>query len=246
MTDEFKNLVDTYVYKAYGELLAETGGNYNPYRWVGRYGYQFDNQLSLNFNEYYIRQRHYGPLVAAWLSADPVAFADGLNRYLYAYANPIAFVDPSGLFVAGIGLGCAGGAAGNLLTSGIDYWFGRKGQCEFLADLTCDTLAGCMHGALGGLGGRLSLGGCLGAGALIGILDEICKSLLKNIFCDPCPVDWKCALANGLVNALGGAGDCVIGGDKMSDLLFLLIGLDVTIWQDISCKVAGAIPLGGR
>jgi RHS repeat-associated protein len=99
MTDDAKNLVDTYIYKAYGQLLAETGGNYNPYRWVGRYGYQFDNQLSLNFNEYYIRQRHYGPLVAAWLSRDPLGFAAGLNRYLYAYANPSSFIDPSGLFV---------------------------------------------------------------------------------------------------------------------------------------------------
>jgi RHS repeat-associated protein len=116
LTDDAKNLVDTYIYKAYGELIAETGGNYNPYRWVGRYGYQFDNQLSLNFNQYSIRQRHYGPLVAAWLSEDLmlqnviqlsfpafVQLAESSGFYRYLHNQPTNLVDPPGLILPIIG-----------------------------------------------------------------------------------------------------------------------------------------------
>jgi RHS repeat-associated protein len=97
LTDASKNLTDTYLYKAYGNVLATSGSTANPFGWVGRYGYHRDNFLAPDWIQYYIRQRHYGPDWAAWLSRDPLglSLADP-NVYRYAANRPTVLVDPSG------------------------------------------------------------------------------------------------------------------------------------------------------
>ena len=98
-----KTLTDTYLYKAYGAPLPGTGSTANPFRWVGRYGYQFDNQLSANFVQYYVRASVYDPVSARWLSADPLGVAVGQwNLGLYVDSNPLFAIDPSGLWI-GVG-----------------------------------------------------------------------------------------------------------------------------------------------
>jgi len=45
---------------------------------------------------YYHGARYYAPWLGRWVSADPIGFGDGLNRYSYARSNPILFQDTSG------------------------------------------------------------------------------------------------------------------------------------------------------
>ncbi|EXA32194.1 hypothetical protein FOVG_16566 [Fusarium oxysporum f. sp. pisi HDV247] len=45
---------------------------------------------------YYMGARYYAAWLGRWTSGDPSGLADGLNSYVYARCNPVAFTDPSG------------------------------------------------------------------------------------------------------------------------------------------------------
>jgi len=53
----------------------------------------------------YMQARYYDPATERFLSVDPAGFAPnnvfGINRYLYAYDNPVVFLDPDGRFARG-------------------------------------------------------------------------------------------------------------------------------------------------
>jgi len=68
LTDSSQTVTDTYVYDAWGNIVASTGSTVNPCRSVGRYGYYTDNATGL----VYIRARMYQPVVARWASVDPL------------------------------------------------------------------------------------------------------------------------------------------------------------------------------
>jgi len=96
LTDISESVTNTYLYQAYGHLVASTGSTPNPFLWVGNVGYYFDADRL----EYYIRQRHYDPAIARWLSKDPSAndpVQADVNLYRYVHNNPLIYVDPSGL-----------------------------------------------------------------------------------------------------------------------------------------------------
>ena len=94
VSDAAENGTDSYVYKAYGEILAATGSTINPFRWVGSLGYYHDPDLL----QYYIRARHYDPVLARWLSVDPIGILAGdANLYRHVKNDPISRRDPSGL-----------------------------------------------------------------------------------------------------------------------------------------------------
>jgi RHS repeat-associated protein len=59
-------------------------------------GYRYDADVGL----YYIRRRYYSPVVACWLTPDPLGYADDMNVRSYVRAMPIIYVDPSGLVSA--------------------------------------------------------------------------------------------------------------------------------------------------
>lgn len=63
---------------------------------VGFSGYIKDTETGL----YYARARYYDPATARFITEDPEAGKDmvppSLHRYLYAYANPTVYVDPTG------------------------------------------------------------------------------------------------------------------------------------------------------
>jgi RHS repeat-associated protein len=42
--------------------------------------------------------RYYNPVTGRYISADPMGFVDGLDKYLYVHNNPINDIDPLGLF----------------------------------------------------------------------------------------------------------------------------------------------------
>ncbi|MDE6208520.1 MAG: hypothetical protein K2M73_02465, partial [Lachnospiraceae bacterium] len=95
LTDAGGNIIATYTYGAYGELLS--GDNViTKYLYNGRAGVSTeDNGL------YYMRQRYYNPEIKRFINRDVVTGTLGnsqsLNRYSYVQGNPISLTDPFGL-----------------------------------------------------------------------------------------------------------------------------------------------------
>jgi len=57
-------------------------------------GYFYDNETGI----YHVRHRMYSPALHRWLQRDFLGYIAGLQRYMYARANPARLKDPSGLF----------------------------------------------------------------------------------------------------------------------------------------------------
>ena len=95
MTDESGNVVASYSYDAWGNILSQSGemATINPYRYAG---YRYDEDTKL----YYLMARYYDPNTGVFLSIDPVR-GDAMtpitmNGYNYANNNPVMNVDPDG------------------------------------------------------------------------------------------------------------------------------------------------------
>ncbi len=84
------NVVQDYVYDAFGNIVSQTGTTTNPFTYTGR---EYDSESGL----YYYRARYYDPDIGRFIQEDPIGFAGGINYYIYANNNPIIFTDPSGL-----------------------------------------------------------------------------------------------------------------------------------------------------
>ena len=83
-------IVQNYYYSPFGELWqGERESDTNPFRYAGEY-------LDKETGDIYLRARYYDPSIGRFISEDPIK--DGTNWYVYCSNNPIAFVDPSGLF----------------------------------------------------------------------------------------------------------------------------------------------------
>jgi RHS repeat-associated protein len=109
LTDQSGQIVEAYLYDAYGRAtvfapgannLVDFGGDdmvtpggisrlSNPYLFTGR---RLDGETGL----LYYRYRYHDPETGRFLSRDPVD--SGMNRYEYVAGNPLTFVDPMGQF----------------------------------------------------------------------------------------------------------------------------------------------------
>ena len=56
-------------------------------------GQYYDEETGLHYNYF----RYYDPQTGRYITSDPIGLEGGMNTYLYAYANPTRFSDPSGL-----------------------------------------------------------------------------------------------------------------------------------------------------
>jgi RHS repeat-associated protein len=107
-------ITNTYDYDAFGNLINRSGTTPNDYLFSGE---QFD----ANIGFYYLRARYMNPAAGRFLSmdsfegdlADPIT----LHKYLYADADPVDRVDPSGRFGTYVDL--AGTADLNLSVLGV-------------------------------------------------------------------------------------------------------------------------------
>jgi len=78
---------------SYGETFIEKGGRLydSPYKFNGK---ELDKETGL----YYYGVRYYDPKISLWLSVDPLAEKyPSVSPYTYTYANPIRFMDPTGM-----------------------------------------------------------------------------------------------------------------------------------------------------
>lgn len=95
LSDEVAVVTDTYTYDAFGSLLDSTGTTENNYLFAGE-------QLDPFMGTYYLRARYYDQATGRFMTMDtymgnqydPIS----LHKYLYANANPVNFVDPTGNF----------------------------------------------------------------------------------------------------------------------------------------------------
>ena len=103
ITDASGNLVGSYLYDPYGNLLASTGTISNPFKYAGQYQ---DPDTGL----YYLRARYYDPSTGQFASLDP-AVNTTRQPYSYAAGSPLNNVDPTGLdFWGGLQDAIIGGA----------------------------------------------------------------------------------------------------------------------------------------
>ena len=87
---------NTYRYKPYGEQLAKTGTGGDPkFLWNGRTGYR---QMNNPFSSIYVRARHYATSSGRWTTGFRGGLIRSVNDYLYALANPLEYVEPTGSY----------------------------------------------------------------------------------------------------------------------------------------------------
>ena len=93
LTDAIGTSLGNYHYDAYGLLIENTVSVANPYQFAGE---RFDNDLGL----YYLRARYLDVETGRFHTLDTYEGRGNdpltLHKYLYAHANPVSNIDPSG------------------------------------------------------------------------------------------------------------------------------------------------------
>jgi len=133
MTDSSANMVNKYVYDAFGGLLNAEETISNPFLYVGQFGVMDEDNGLL-----FMRARYYDPEVGRFISKDPIGFLGGLNLYAFVANNPIKFIDPMGLiciYSQGSGWAvCTNDVTNQIYATGKGY-SGRAGAARNNPDL---------------------------------------------------------------------------------------------------------------
>jgi len=193
IADDNGQLVVSYTYDAWGNILSITGsmanslGQLNPFRYRG---YVYDTETKL----YYIESRYYNPEVGRFINADDIdllgANSDfaSLNLFIYCGNNPVSRADHNGQ-LWGIALGAVIKAAVSAAVNVATTYIAAKvtGQEYTLADARVAAISGMANtvhpyygplisGAITGLytgtmavRNGASIGGAISSGVVAGI-----------------------------------------------------------------------------
>ena len=99
MTDNNGALTDEFAYQPYGRMVAHSGATDTPFLFMGDYGVWHAGQ-----GLYLTRHRAYDAHLMRFTSRDPIGIDGGNNLYVYTGNNPVAFVDPLGLWQVTVGV----------------------------------------------------------------------------------------------------------------------------------------------
>jgi RHS repeat-associated protein len=145
LTDTAATVANSYHYNAWGELISQTEGIFNSFKWVGKLGYYFENEETLD--KYYIRARYYDIETGRWMSQDPLFFPtrghaihEPSSYFLYTNSNPLKEVDPSGLQCATVPrddclhVARRGTIQGAMINSGYSFLAGSATELRFSAN----------------------------------------------------------------------------------------------------------------
>src|SRR5260221_9379065 len=95
LTNSSGTSTDTVTYDAWGNVVTRTGTTAVSLSWIGEEGYDSDPETGL----FYVRRRPYGPVIARWMTVDPMLMFHDTNGFAYAAQNPLNLIDQSGLVV---------------------------------------------------------------------------------------------------------------------------------------------------
>ena len=93
ITDAKANITQFDAYLPYGELLVDEHSSTEemPYKFNGK---ELDQETGL----YYYGARYMNPLTSLWYGVDPMTEKyPNISAYLYCHANPVKFIDPTGM-----------------------------------------------------------------------------------------------------------------------------------------------------
>ncbi|MFH1777024.1 MAG: RHS repeat-associated core domain-containing protein [Candidatus Omnitrophota bacterium] len=91
LTDTSGNVVQTYDYDAFGNVVSETGSLTNEYQYKTK-------ETSPNTGLVYFGARYFDPTIGRFITPDPLDMIDGPNMYLYCGNDPVNLLDEYGLF----------------------------------------------------------------------------------------------------------------------------------------------------
>ena len=138
-------------YTAYGEKMLNPAANDNH---DGFTGHVSDEASGLT----YMQARYYDPVIARFLSADPVGFVESgfnpqyFNRYSYALNDPVNNIDPDGRAC----VPCITGAIGGAIGGGVEIYKIKSGGGKILSRNGLSQIGkgigiGAVAGATGGV-----------------------------------------------------------------------------------------------
>ncbi len=91
MTDAGADITHKYQYGDFGHILQDQEADFNPFRYVGKYGVMYEDGTL-----YFMHARYYDAEIGRFVSEDPIW---STNLYPYAGNNPISYFDPNGTVI---------------------------------------------------------------------------------------------------------------------------------------------------
>jgi len=203
LTDGVGQTVNTAAYTAFGEYVVPgssgtIGGDlpsdFSRYGYAGAHGYESGLMTLQGANTdlppitlQHLGERWYQPGLGRFVQRDPIGINGGLNVYLYCVNNPLAAVDPSGLWSPIRWIYTGDGNASNstydaALDGVVDYWTNGTPPASSKATAFAGGVAlgaaakraragKLIGGCISGYFGWRALGGSTGYKAIDGTLD---------------------------------------------------------------------------
>ncbi len=208
-------IVASYTYDAYGNIINETGTLNNNIKYKG---YYYDEEIGM----YYLLSRYYYPEWRRFLTPDNYTYLDfedinDLNLFAYCNNNPIMYSDPEGhLFISAMVIGgivgfitCAGVSA---ISQGITSGWNNINGWQVLFDGVIGGVSGILSSSgIGAIASRI-ISGCIGfAGSVGGDLISSGGDWESINWCKAASL----AIANAIISWKGGAQNSKNIGEKL-------------------------------